>query len=461
MAYESRSHWFGRVALVVRVSLIAILALSVIAPTAALAADNPASGSVRPSGVAVPSAEGVVSDAVTGEPIPGAVITMYLIDYMTGDQSLYGTVTTDADGYYITPGIGTSMFHLIVSAPGYWDFDVMEVTFSSSSTKRLDFELEPLPLVNPIDVEGTDRFATAAKASSLAFPDGSDTVVIASGRNFPDALGGSALAGALNAPVLLVEQSYIPQVVEDEIDRLGATKAIIIGGQFAVGVGVWEDLSQMYIPVTRIEGVDRYETAKKVAEETVRVQGAAYDGRVFFATGTNFPDALAAAPLAASGGTPILLVKPTEIPAFTTQALASVSPTEAIVLGGTGAVSATVYGQLQTEFGAANVTRLGESDRYSTAVRIAQYGVDEFGLSWDGLAFATGTNFPDALAGGATQGFIGSVVMLTKSTSLPDAPRLKLLDVGSEIFDVYYLGGTGAISDATRALIEDTIISTK
>ena len=62
----------------------------------------------------------------------------------------------------------------------------------------------------------------------------------------------------------------------------------------------------------------------------------------------------------------------------------------------------------------------------------------------------TGTNFPDALAGGVLAAENGSVMLLTASTSLPDSVRAKLASERDWIGDVYYLGGLGAISQNVR-----------
>ncbi|TLM78035.1 MAG: hypothetical protein FDZ70_04680, partial [Actinobacteria bacterium] len=61
-----------------------------------------------------------------------------------------------------------------------------------------------------VDVEalaGVDRYGTAALVSASAFPTGSAAVLIATGANYPDALAAGSLAGAWDAPVLLVPSS--------------------------------------------------------------------------------------------------------------------------------------------------------------------------------------------------------------------------------------------------------------
>ena len=49
---------------------------------------------------------------------------------------------------------------------------------------------------------GDNRYQTMAKIVSTGFTT-SDSVVVATGQNFPDALSASALAGALDCPVVL------------------------------------------------------------------------------------------------------------------------------------------------------------------------------------------------------------------------------------------------------------------
>lgn len=53
------------------------------------------------------------------------------------------------------------------------------------------------------EVEGVNRYLTAIEAAKKAYPGGARTVVLATGTNWPDALGGAALAGARNGPSLL------------------------------------------------------------------------------------------------------------------------------------------------------------------------------------------------------------------------------------------------------------------
>lgn len=296
-------------------------------------------------------------------------------------------------------------------------------------------------------VDGSTRYETSIDASVQGFPTGASTVVIATGTNWPDALGGSALAGAVSGPLLLTDPNILRDDVSQEIQRLGATGAYILGGTGAVSPAVETALrSLLSNNVKRLQGATRYETAARVAEETIAILGDRYTGAIFVATGANFPDATAAAPLAAGLQRPILLSNPNA--AFAQAVLLPPEATSAYILGGTGAVSSGVASALSSEL-SGSVTRLSGATRYETAVRIAEHGVAE-GLHWNGVGIATGENFPDALSGGAMLGRIRSVMLLTLPTSLPTITRDTLQGNAGAIDALFIFGGTGAVSSSVE-----------
>jgi len=297
-------------------------------------------------------------------------------------------------------------------------------------------------------VQGADRFETAARSSELAFPDGSQYVIITTGRNWPDALGGSALAGVLGAPILLVEEKTIPKSTKDEIFRLGAKKAIILGGTGAVGAEVKTALTKMNLTVERIGGQDRYDTAESIALRVIS-SPEARRGSVFIATGQNFPDALSAAPIAVRQKWPLLLVNPKaqELTANTREILRRSG--SAIILGGIGAVPEEVETEASTLLGPDNVDRLGGGNRYETAVRVSNFAITSGLAKWNRVGIATSENFPDALSGGVLQGRTGSVMLLTLPSVLHSAPAA-VLENASAIDVVVFFGGAGALNQNVR-----------
>ena len=306
-----------------------------------------------------------------------------------------------------------------------------------------------------VEVAGADRIETAIKAAQLAYPEGASTVIITTAFNWPDALGGAALAGMLDAPILLTAPDALDPAVASEVRDLGATKAVVLGGTAAVGSAVEQSLKSVpgLTSVRRVAGADRYATARAVADE-VRRDSDEYDGTAFVVTGLDFPDALGASPLSAAREWPIYLVNPaTGLDQATVDAMRAADVSTAIVVGGASAVPVSLEDELRTRVGCVTV-RIRGVDRYETAVGMAAYGVGSAGLSWDKLALATGEDFPDALSGGALQGKSGSVMLLTPSATLADSVRTTLSAHWTEVFEVRYMGGTSAVSTSVRSAAE-------
>jgi putative cell wall-binding protein len=311
--------------------------------------------------------------------------------------------------------------------------------------------VDPDAVREVIRVAGPDRYGTALDASRKFGP-GTDTVVIATGANWPDALGGSALAGAAKAPLLLTPRTSLPAGVRDEIIRLGASRAYILGGTAAVGTEVEAELVALLgrPGVVRLPGADRYETARRVADETIRLLGGAYTGDALVATGSNFPDATSGAALAAALGRPILLANATTGAVYVPAATRRVT-----ILGGPVAVPMSVEQALVSRLGGGNVYRAGGATRYETSVLVAQVGIAA-GMTWDGVGIATGANFPDALAGGAMLGARSSVLLLTTPSRLSLETQGALAANSADINTLHIFGGTVAVSTAVEDEVRQT-----
>jgi len=315
-----------------------------------------------------------------------------------------------------------------------------------------DTETEALPL------EGKDRYETAIEISQESFPEGADTVVIATGQNWPDALGGAALAGVVGGPVLLSYHDMLPASVAGEIERLGATNAYILGDYRALDDSVYDAVEDIVGTdgVMRIGGDDRYETAEFVGAEVVELLGSDYDGTAFVATGLTFADALSASPLAAAQGWPVYLSGMPTISDQTLAAMEEAGVSDVILLGGEAALSVTSAAAVKAA--GFDSIRLDGDDRYETSVEVAEYGVAEAGLGWDGVAIATGQDFPDALSGGPLQGMSGSVMLLVQKYELPMSVANVLSDHAGAINEVRFLGGLPAVSAAVRADVMDALM---
>lgn len=186
---------------------------------------------------------------------------------------------------------------------------------------------------------GTDRYATSEAIVQSGWKT-SDTVVIATGEDFPDALSAGTLAKKYNAPLLLSEKDSINSALNNELNALSPKKAFIIGGYGAISKNVETQLNSRNIATTRLMGNNRYETAVSIANYL------GSNGEIIIATGENFPDALSIASYAAAKGIPILLTEKDVLPAAVKSYLDSHNITKTFIIGGTGVIASPLEAML-------------------------------------------------------------------------------------------------------------------
>jgi len=187
-------------------------------------------------------------------------------------------------------------------------------------------------------IAGIDRYATGELLVADAFSTARQAFV-ATGRSFPDALAASAAAGAIGAPVLLVDgaSTNIKASVVSALRRLGVGTVRIAGGTGAVSASIASQLAANGFPTVRHEGADRYLTAAAINEAVFGV--SATSGRdAYIATGADFADALAGAALAGVTGDPMYLTQRTCIPHPVWVALGQLAPPTRVIVGGAAVV---------------------------------------------------------------------------------------------------------------------------
>jgi putative cell wall-binding protein len=92
-------------------------------------------------------------------------------------------------------------------------------------------------------LSGATRFDTAAAVATAVFTGQVDTVYVATGMNFPDALAGTPAAGLDDAPLLLVSDVGIPDPVRDALEILSPARIVILGGTAAVSTTIEQALA--------------------------------------------------------------------------------------------------------------------------------------------------------------------------------------------------------------------------
>jgi putative cell wall-binding protein/Ca2+-binding RTX toxin-like protein len=183
-----------------------------------------------------------------------------------------------------------------------------------------------------------NRYSTSATISAKAFTNAAavDTVYIASGQIFSDALSGGAAAAADGSPLLLVRPASVPAEIQAELKRLRPREIVVLGGPATLASTVVDGL-RAAVPgatITRLAGADRYEVSTMVSERFAQPGGT-----VFLATGTKFPDALTGASPAGLQGAPLLLVRPDRVPGVVREELLRLAPSKVVILGGPASVS--------------------------------------------------------------------------------------------------------------------------
>lgn len=252
-------------------------------------------------------------------------------------------------------------------------------------------------------ISGSSRYETSVAISQAGFdPSSTSTVFVVNGLTFPDALSSGPAAALVGAPVLLVSASEIPAVVATELDRLDPDTIVIVGGTPSVSSAVETSLSLYAAVVLRIQGADRFETSRNVAQ-TYFADG---DNRTaYLATGLDFPDALAAGPAAANEFGPLILVNgtATTLDAANQGLIQDLGFERLVITGGTPSVSSGIESSARAIPSITEVYRRAGTSRYDTGVKVNRAS---FAVA-DTVFLTTGLNFPDALAGAALAGSAG------------------------------------------------------
>ncbi len=261
---------------------------------------------------------------------------------------------------------------------------------------------DPSQKVELLRGAGSDRFETAflaaVKMRDTLGIEKFDTVVVASGMDFADALSGSYLAAVKQAPILLAcNVGWINDMVKDQIKALlkpGGT-VYILGGEKAIPASFATGLESFN--VKRLAGSNRFETNLKVLDEA-----GVGDKPILVCTGGGFADSLSAS----ATKLPILLVYGDKLLSGQDTFLESVKGRNLYIIGGTSAVSAKLEAKLD---GYGTVERVAGNDRFSTSVQIARKFFD----NPDTAVLAYGANFPDGLCGGPLAAVMDAPLILT------------------------------------------------
>jgi putative cell wall-binding protein len=341
-------------------------------------------------------------------------------------------------------------------------------------------------------IDGDDRYETAAAIATDPHWWGDDIcspdVTIVNGEDWPDGL----TAGIYGDRVLLVRPDKIPAATEAAIIELmnqsqnenlcdadGEIELKVIGGPAAVSSAVYEQLTLLtngtggfVYDEGRIFGADRYETAIAVHDDTSSSSCA------ILATGTDFPDALAAGVMAHDDDCGILLNQGAALLPAVKAYMIEVGMNDVAIAGGEAAVPASVEAELLSM--GINVTRYGGENRDETATLLAD---DDGSSDKRSVCLVNRDSFADALAAApfCASNAVDGQIMLVRADSIPPVTAAwhvancanlgdyTWADINLDADDgttpdvpingkVFAIGGTTVISDE---VLEDAAAATK
>lgn len=374
-------------------------------------------------------------------------------EFFAGDKVLKGKADPGAE-VVITRGT-KELVKVKANAEGVFEAalktplekDEVFTIYSKSDTKRsLDLTLT---VVNVKDVapekttkriSGLNRYLTAVEISKESFENKealkSKTVILAYGLKEADALAAGPLSITLGAPILLVDKENIPAAVLQELKRLAPEKVIIVGGESSVSKTVAEVVAALDIRVTRLAGLNRYETSLKVAEH-LKDNHNVKD--IILANGLNSVDALAVSAYAAKKDLAIVLTAADVLPASIRTYIENDPAIKVGIVGGPNSVSKGIEEGLGKVFS----ERIEGQTRFETAEKLAKLTFEEP----TAVTFVNGEQGKqvDALAATLYAYQEGMPILLIQKTQIPKV--VKDYVEAEKIDNLVVIGGVDSISN--------------
>ncbi len=269
-------------------------------------------------------------------------------------------------------------------------------------------------------ISGSNRYKTSLKVASEIKD--FDNIILASGKEFPDALSASYLTKD-GSPIILIDEK-----IDDATINLvkKAKNVYLVGGESTIKKEVFESLKKINSNIKRISGANRFETSLKIAESSDL-------NSAILTNGLDFPDALSAGPLSILENSPIILTDGNKLNENHLKALKKVKKIN--IVGGDSSVSKDILKNLEQNI---ETNRISGKNRYETSMKVAKKFKDA-----NSIIIVSGKDYPDALSASGLSSKLGIPVLLSDS-KLDGLSREYLSSRGYE--NIYIIGGEGSIS---------------
>ncbi|WP_371164431.1 cell wall-binding repeat-containing protein [Buchananella felis] len=399
---------------------------------------TPAGPSVSPSASVTPSSSATASASV--HPAPSTTASASAPPAPSTSTSAPPAPSTSASASAVPSASSTPSVSASASASGVPSASPSVSSSASSAPAPSSSATAHVP-AQLRRAAGVNRVATAIEVAKL-LPVSSHNAVLATGRDWPDALASAPLARAVQAPVLLTTAVHLEPELLAVLKQRGVEKVYVVGGTNSVSPVIERQLRENAMTVERVSGPDRFATSVAAAKLTRKLDPGIQ--RVLVATGTSYPDALAAG--SASGPARSLTVLSNGAKLTAEAATYLRDARLSLVAIGPGPDAAMRAAGLPV------AARYAGADRYATAALLAK----AFAAPNAPVVLSTGAGFADALGGAALAANMNGVLLLTRPDALPPATRDVLGQLGRPA-SVTITGGTRtvspAVADQLRALL--------
>ncbi len=418
-------------------------------PSAEVDVSYDGTSSVRQDFSLEPAPRANITGTVTADPGGAAAddAQVCLAGVTSGGGSFEATTSTDASGRYAfaTPPAGT--YSIVASAPGFWTASAADLSFDGFT---------PVTTALALDASSRAFFAEVSDARTGA-PIASALVEYAKLDAGVYRSEGSTTTGSDGSYVVRLT----PGTWQLRISASGHTARTISAIAPPSDGSSLNDtkLDPLGPELAAIEGTDRYDTSIRTSRAAFPTTGTC--SAVVLATGALYPDALSAAGLAGAADCPVLLVAGTAPSRALTTEIARLTQGQTsrriYIIGGTGAVSASMETSLKRTYGTAAVKRLAGATRYTTAEAVA--GELFKVLKAKGQPAPTsamvvsGADFPDALLAGPIAYMRHTPILLVGSV---DA-ALRATLTGNGIKTVSIIGSKASVTASVETALKSAL----
>lgn len=305
---------------------------------------------------------------------------------------------------------------------------------------------------------GDDRFDTAAAVIAEGDEAATNTALLATGLDFPDALGGGPVAYAKGMPLAITRPGDAPDNVVRALKQAGITRVLVLGGESAVSQAVLDELKAAGIQMTqRFDGDDRAETSGLLAAyavKTLQMDDTAVNVASGYVQGDG-ADALGGAALTGKQGRTLLISKSDKVAGegvitFLRDHAANLS--QGVIFGGTGALSQDVEYEMAKAVLGSGAQNARTGDFYSdvqAAIDAAEKGdtIKVFGSDLSGFT----VNKPDLTIQGEDASLKEAIVVQGADNVTISGFTITPSSVGGQVAGIY-------LNDVDDATISDNTV---